>query len=122
MPWIIADYTSNVLDLTNKDTFRDLSQPIGALGSAERLQEFKTRFEDDSLDESERCLYNTHYSSPGYVIGFNIRKHPQWMIKFQSGKFDNPNRIFNSIEQEWQQCMTSPSCVKELTPEFYLID
>jgi hypothetical protein len=30
-PWILADYTSEKLDLTNPATFRDLSKPIGAL-------------------------------------------------------------------------------------------
>ena len=82
MPWVLTDYTSNLLDTTNQNTFRDLSKPIGALGDEKRLQDFKTRFEDDSIDDSERCLYNTHYSSPGYVIGYNVRKNPQWMIKF----------------------------------------
>lgn len=35
-PWIIADYSSATLDLTNPKTFRDLSKPIGAL-NPERL-------------------------------------------------------------------------------------
>lgn len=30
-PWILADYTSATLDLSNPSTFRDLSKPIGAL-------------------------------------------------------------------------------------------
>ncbi len=29
-PWILADYTSEDLDLTNPKTFRDLSKPMGA--------------------------------------------------------------------------------------------
>lgn len=36
-PWVIADYTSETLDLTNAATFRDLSKPIGALNES-RLQ------------------------------------------------------------------------------------
>ena len=28
-PWVVADYTSAVLDLESPDTFRDLSKPIG---------------------------------------------------------------------------------------------
>lgn len=43
MPHIIADYQSNVLDLTKEETFRDLSKPIGALNS-QRLQFFKERY------------------------------------------------------------------------------
>ena len=30
-PWILSDYTSESLDLTNPDIFRDLSKPIGVL-------------------------------------------------------------------------------------------
>lgn len=30
-PWILKDYTSERIDLTNFDIFRDLSKPIGAL-------------------------------------------------------------------------------------------
>ena len=30
MPWIIADYQSNCLNLQNPQTFRDMSLPIGA--------------------------------------------------------------------------------------------
>lgn len=36
MPWILADYESDRLDLTNPATFRDLSKPVGAM-NAERL-------------------------------------------------------------------------------------
>ena len=30
-PWVLKDYTSEKIDLTNPDIFRDLSKPIGAL-------------------------------------------------------------------------------------------
>lgn len=32
-PWVIADYTSERLVLSNPLTFRDLSKPVGALDS-----------------------------------------------------------------------------------------
>jgi factor associated with neutral sphingomyelinase activation len=87
-----------VLDLTDPDTFRDLSQPIGAL-SEKRLMEYKQRFFE--LPENERYLYGTHYSAPGYVIGYLVRKNPLWMLKLQGGKFDNPNRLFKGMHKEW---------------------
>lgn len=68
----------------------------------------------------ERCLYGTHYSCPGYVVGFFVRSNPQWMLKFQAGKFDNPNRLFKSINKEWQSATTNQANVKELVPEFYM--
>ena len=69
-PWIIKDYTSEVLDLADTNTYRDLSKPIGALDE-HRLNEFVSRFHE--LPEEERYLYGTHYSCPGYVIGFLVR-------------------------------------------------
>ena len=29
-PWVLSDYKSNRLDLSNPNAFRDLSKPIGA--------------------------------------------------------------------------------------------
>jgi factor associated with neutral sphingomyelinase activation len=28
-----------------------------------------------------RFLYGTHYSTPGYVIGYLVRKNPEYMLK-----------------------------------------
>lgn len=39
-PWVVADYVSTTLDLTNPKTFRDLTKPIGAL-NPERLIKLK---------------------------------------------------------------------------------
>lgn len=32
-PWVLADYSSEVLDFNKSSTFRDLSKPVGALDS-----------------------------------------------------------------------------------------
>ncbi len=74
------------------------------------------------MQGAERYLYGTHYSCPGYVIGYLVRKNPQWMIKFQGGKFDNPNRLFKGIKKEWKSVNINPGNVKELIPEFYMED
>lgn len=78
-PWVLRDYKSEVLDLSDEGVFRDLAKPIGALNE-KRLQEFVARYNE--CPEGEKYLYGTHYSCPGYVIGFLVRRHPQWMIKF----------------------------------------
>jgi factor associated with neutral sphingomyelinase activation len=41
------------------------------------------------------------------------------MIKFQGGKFDNPNRLFKGIKKEWDSALTNPGNVKELIPQFF---
>lgn len=43
-PWILADYTSDALDLTDPATFRDLSKPVGAL-EEKRLAFFRERYQ-----------------------------------------------------------------------------
>lgn len=39
----------------------------------------------------------------------------------QSGKFDNADRMFNSIQATWESCMGNSTDVKELIPEFYYL-
>jgi factor associated with neutral sphingomyelinase activation len=71
MPWVVKDYTSDNLDLTDKNTFRDLSKPIGAL-NPERLRALKERYammlELGPEGEKQAFLYGSHYSTPGYGI------------------------------------------------------
>ena len=96
-PWILNDYESKFLDLSNSEVYRDLSKPIGALES-KRLEMFKERYKQ--MPEP-KFLYGTHYSNPGYVIGYLVRKYPQFMLKLHSGKFDHPDRMFHSIPIDW---------------------
>lgn len=48
-PWIVADYSSPELDLSNPASFRDLSKPMGAQ-TTERLEQFKKRFSEFDAD------------------------------------------------------------------------
>lgn len=116
MPWVIADYTSRVLDLDNPASYRDLSKPMGALNE-ERLLALKERAHD--MPEP-RFLYGSHYSTPGFVLYFLVRKIPECMLCLQNGKFDHPDRMFNSIPQTWINVTTRHSDFKELVPEFYM--
>ncbi|KAE8997406.1 hypothetical protein PR001_g18595 [Phytophthora rubi] len=122
-PWILRDYTSSELNLRDPKVYRDLSKPIGAL-SEERLEYFKARYEamprgDEAEGMPPPFLYGTHYSTPGYVLYFLVRKVPEYMLCLQSGKFDAPDRLFRSIKVTWDGCVTSHTDVKELIPEFY---
>ena len=91
-PWVISDYTSSKLDLSNEKTFRDLSVPIGALDK-KRLEYFLQRMEgiaaDDDADNdvvtsgynpNAPFLYGTHYSAPGYVLYYLVRIMPEHML------------------------------------------
>lgn len=39
-PWVISDYSSSELDLSDPDSLRDLSKPVGALNPV-RLERLK---------------------------------------------------------------------------------
>jgi hypothetical protein len=58
-PWIIAQYTDAVLDLSAPETYRDLSKPVGAL-NPNRLQEFMDRYES-----FQECL--SHKDIPPFM-------------------------------------------------------
>lgn len=91
MPWVLQDYTSTTLDLKDPRIYRDLSKPIGALES-NRLERLKERY----LEMSEpKFLYGSHYSAPGFVLFYLVRKYPQYMLCLQNGRFDHPDRMFN---------------------------
>ncbi|CEG40322.1 Lysosomal trafficking regulator LYST and related BEACH and WD40 repeat proteins [Plasmopara halstedii] len=122
-PWILRDYTSSNLDLNDSDAYRDLSKPIGALNE-ERLKYLKARY--DMMPYGEKAegmpppfLYGTHYSTPGYVLYFLVRKVPEYMLCLQGGKFDAPDRLFRSIKSTWDGCLSNHTDVKELIPEFF---
>ncbi|KAL7554274.1 hypothetical protein ACHAWF_017715 [Thalassiosira exigua] len=120
-PWVLADYTSETLDLSDPTIYRDLSKPVGALNS-DRLAQLLERYDDlDGFPEEEKFIYGSHYSSPGVVLHYLIRQEPytSMHIALQSGRFDCPDRLFFDVSGCWRSCNTSTSDVKELIPEFF---
>lgn len=107
-PWILTDYESSTIDLNDEKVYRDLSKPIGAL-NPQRLEGFLMRYEEMP---PPRFMYGSHYSTPGYVIGYLVRKKPEYMLKLQSGRFDKPDRLFKSIEGDWKNVWENPTSLK----------
>ncbi|CAH3169012.1 unnamed protein product [Porites evermanni] len=114
-PWILADYKIEELDLESPETFRDLSKPIGALNET-RLAQLKERCKEMP---DPKFLYGSHYSTPGYVLYYLVRVAPEFMLCLQGGKFDQPDRLFNSVAETWENVLTGHADVKELIPEFF---
>lgn len=117
-PWILKDYKSDTLDLATESSFRDLTNPIGALES-KRLEVFRQRYEEMP---APRFFYGTHYSTPAYTINYLVRAAPAAMLRLQNGKFDTPDRLFHSISNTWVGVLSNQGDVKELIPEFYTLD
>eukprot|EP00742_Colponemidia_sp_Colp-10_P010160 GILJ01011136.1.p1 GENE.GILJ01011136.1~~GILJ01011136.1.p1 ORF type:complete len:1307 (+),score=181.80 GILJ01011136.1:246-4166(+) len=122
-PWIIADYTSESLDLSDPSVYRDLSKPMGAQ-DAERAAKFKERFDEWEDESIPKFHYGTHYSTAGIVLHYLIRMEPfaHMSLQLQGGHFDHPDRLFHSMNDAWLSASKqSLADVKELIPEmFYL--
>ncbi|KAJ7415300.1 hypothetical protein BTVI_38683 [Pitangus sulphuratus] len=125
-PWVLADYHSETLNLTNPHTFRDLSKPMGAQ-TVERKRKFIQRFnevEKSEGDLSAQCHYCTHYSSAIIVASYLVRMEPftQTFCSLQGGSFDVADRMFHSVKSTWESASRdNMSDVRELIPEFFYL-
>jgi hypothetical protein len=66
------------------------------------------------------CL-GSHYSSAGVSLHYLIRLEPytSLSVNLQGGKFDLPDRLFDSIESSFSLSYNNVADVKELIPEFF---
>lgn len=112
------DFTSKTLDLNNDAVYRDLSKPVGALNKT-RLQKLMDRYEEMS---EPKFIYGSHYSTPGFVLFYLVRLYPEYMLCLQNGRFDHPDRMFNSMAHLCKNSLNDMSDFKELIPEFYDVD
>ena len=125
-PWVLADYTSEELDLTDPRTFRDLTKPMGCQ-TPERQADFRERyhiFAEMGNENQPPFHYGTHYSSAMIVTSYLIRLQPfvQSYLLLQGGSFDHPDRLFYSIEKTWSSASReNMTDVRELIPEFYYL-
>lgn len=122
-PWVLADYTSEELDLNDPRSFRDLSKPMGAQ-SAARQKDYMMRY-SNLLEVGEKPFhYGTHYSSAMAVASYLIRLPPfvQSYMLLQGGSFDHPDRLFYSIAGAWKSASRDTGTdVRELIPEFFYL-
>uniref|UniRef100_A0A1D1ZH49 WD repeat and FYVE domain-containing protein 3 n=3 Tax=Anthurium amnicola TaxID=1678845 RepID=A0A1D1ZH49_9ARAE len=121
-PWVLADYESETLDLTNPQSFRKLDKPMGCQ-TADGEEEFRKRYESWDDPDVPKFHYGSHYSSAGIVL-FYLLRLPPFSIenqKLQGGQFDHADRLFNSVRDTWFSAAGkgNTSDVKELIPEFF---
>ncbi|MCO5567993.1 hypothetical protein L7F22_021689 [Adiantum nelumboides] len=122
-PWVLADYESEQLNLSDPNTFRQLDKPMGAL-TPEREEEFRRRYESWDDPEIPSFHYGSHYSSAGTVLFYLIRLPPFSCEnqKLQGGQFDHADRLFNSVRDTWLSASQGNTAdVKELIPEFFYL-
>ncbi|KAH7912895.1 hypothetical protein BJ138DRAFT_1124827 [Hygrophoropsis aurantiaca] len=117
IPWVLKDYTSDMLDLSAPESYRELSKPMGAL-TEERCESAYTRY--DSLESvgEKPFHYGTHFSSSMIVCHFLIRMAPftDMFKTLQGGEWDLPDRLFAAYTSAAQDIRGD---VRELIPEFF---
>nr|XP_049697537.1 neurobeachin isoform X5 [Helicoverpa armigera] len=121
-PWILTNYESEELDLSQPSNYRDLSKPIGALNPSRRAY-FEERYNTWEHESTPPFHYGTHYSTAAFVLNWLVRIEPMttMFLALQGGKFDHPNRLFSSIAMSWKNCQRDTSDVKELIPELFFL-
>nr|CAB3263579.1 lysosomal-trafficking regulator-like [Phallusia mammillata] len=134
MPFVLSDYTSQIVDLEGSGSYRLLGKPI-SVQDVNREQHFKDRYkflEEDykNCSEDERELktppfhYGSHYSNSGTVLHFLVRLPPftQLFLEYQDASFDIPDRTFHSMATTYRlSSFASTTDVKELIPEFFFL-
>lgn len=140
-PFVLSDYRSESIDLSDEKYFRNLSKPMSIQQGKEKekhyrdqysylLSEYKRRLNESadgtSLDPVSCPVYHygSHYSNSGTVLHFLVRLPPytQMFLQYQDMSFDIPDRAFHSMQISWDLASgLSPTDFKELTPEFFYL-
>ena len=97
--------------------------------SKKRLEAFEKNYksnleenEDNNINEIVP-FFNTHYSNIVYICNYMIRLFPYSFlsIELQGNGFDDPNRLFFSIETTFNNISRQKSDLRELIPEFFYL-
>ncbi|CAK1549285.1 unnamed protein product [Leptosia nina] len=132
MPFVLADYTSKILDLSDPASFRDLSKPM-AVQNKNREQHYINTYNDLKAARRTGCSpllsrqphhYASLYSNSGGVLHYLVRVPPftEQFLNYQDNNFDMPDRTFHSLATTWRLITNdSPTDVKELIPELYYL-
>ncbi|XP_048656352.1 lysosomal-trafficking regulator isoform X3 [Marmota marmota marmota] len=134
-PFILADYISETLDLSDPCIYRNLSKPIAVqykekedryVDTYKYLEEEyrKGARDDDPMPPVQPYHYGSHYSNSGTVLHFLVRMPPftKMFLAYQDQSFDIPDRTFHSTNTTWRlSSFESMTDVKELIPEFFYL-
>ena len=127
-PWIITNYSSDTLPTLNTDNnqIRPFNKPMGMIDineeAIERKNSYILAFDSKDKDPDENSnRYGSHYSTLLYLTYYLVRVFPfsYLRIEIQGKNFDEPNRLFNSVESSFTCAITQKSDLRELIPEMF---
>ncbi|KAH9412721.1 hypothetical protein DERP_006688, partial [Dermatophagoides pteronyssinus] len=143
-PFVLSDYSSQILNLLDGRCYRDLAKPI-AVQKKEREKYYIDQY--DYIEAENRNIrdhhaktkktdvvqssitsipyhYGAHYSNSGIVLYYLVRLPPytQMFLHYQDRNFDLPDRSFHSIQTTWRLATEdSTNGFKEMIPEFFYL-
>ena len=133
-PWIITEYQKKNINLSeqNNNIIRLFNTPMGMMDitpdaedrKRSYLETFNSGKDDDDEEEEENYdRYRSHYSTSLYATYYLVRIFPYSYIRIelQGKSFDDPNRLFNSVKNSFNNALTQKSDVRELIPEFFCL-
>ena len=133
-PWVLDNYQDPLKndhkDSDQKYSLRDMSLPMGMIAIDEKGEQrkelFKLNYEtlkDNQEDGMKPYFYGSNYSNPIYVCNYLMRIFPftHIAIELQGSKFDQPDRLFLSVETSFYNSVTQKTDVRELIPEFFYL-
>ncbi|KAK9307869.1 hypothetical protein QLX08_001934 [Tetragonisca angustula] len=132
-PFVLSDYTSEKIDLTNPKIYRNFKRPM-AVQDKKNEQHYINNYNylKQALSEGLNLIslnqepfhYGSHYSNSGTVLHFLVRLPPftSMFLSYQDNNFDIPDRTFHALATTWRlTSCDSTTDVKELIPEFFYL-
>ena len=122
-PVIIIEKESPTLNFSDKNIYRDLTKPIGALDQ-KRLETLKEEMKErDVLIDPIPYLFCSGPVSRLTICIFLLRMEPftSLHIKLQSNRFDVAERQLHSINEFISSIFTNSNDFREYIPEFYFL-
>ena len=123
---------NNNTDNSKEYLKRDMNKQIGLQTktnqSIKRKEEIEQAYKVSILEVEEVGLniddifyFNTHYSNALYVVNYLLRIFPYSFcsIELLGNGFDDPNRLFSSIEDNFDNAFSQKGDIRELIPEYY---
>ncbi|KZC14096.1 Lysosomal-trafficking regulator, partial [Dufourea novaeangliae] len=127
-PFVLADYTSEKIDLNNPKIYRNFKRPM-AVQDKKNEQHYINNY--NYLKQAQLITlhqepyhYGSHYSNSGTVLHFLVRLPPftSMFLCYQDNNFDIPDRTFHALATTWRlTSCDSTTDVKELIPEFFYL-
>ena len=108
--------------------YRDMKLPMGMMELSQkgkkRKEEFIEKYNDmveNQEDHIEKPFYyGSNYSNAFFVCNFLMRLFPFTHISIElQGKLDDPNRLFLSVQNSFENSTELQGDVRELIPEFF---